>query len=36
MDAVVFRDRRCGYSHDFDPVILKPSGTVVWADRKAI
>jgi hypothetical protein len=28
--------RRCGYIDDFDPVILKPSGTVVWAYRKAI
>ncbi len=26
----------CGYSDDFDPVIVKGSGTVVWAYRKAI
>jgi hypothetical protein len=28
--------RKCGYSDDFDPVILKPSGTVVWTYHKAI
>ena len=28
--------RRCGYSDDFDPVIVKRSGTVLWAYRKAI
>jgi hypothetical protein len=28
--------RKCGYSDDFDPVILKPSGTVVWTYHKSI